>query len=190
MKRQATLFIFVATAAWGQLSPAARPAAGTVKPLATVNPPATAGVPRKTLGEVERMLDTRLMAIGIPNDPIDTLGLTRGIYITGFGAVFSSELSVIITPGTNPFGPQPGPALAKVAHERKVARMPALRAAMLEMMKIAGRTLNQMPETQQIVLSIRLPYLVWEDISGLPGEIVMRADRKSAAAGIVQTEER
>ena len=43
-------------------------------------------------------------------------------------------------------------------------------------------TLIQIPDNQQIVLAVRLDYLRWEDTMGLPGLIVMRADRRSALA--------
>ena len=56
-------------------------------------------------------------------------------------------------------------------------------------MKTAAMALIQVPEGQQFVLAVRLDYLPWEDTTGLPGQIVMKADRKSALAGDVQTEE-
>ena len=74
-------------------------------------------------------------------------------------------------------------------HQRKVARVPLLKQAMQEMMKTAAMTLIQVPEDQQFVFAVRLDYLKWEDTMGLPGLIVMKADRKSALAGDVQMEE-
>ena len=35
-------------------------------------------------------------------DPIDMLGGTRGLYLAGYGTVFTTELSLIVTPGNLP----------------------------------------------------------------------------------------
>jgi hypothetical protein len=39
-------------------------------------------------------------------------------------------------------------------------------------------SLKSMSGTDQIVVGVRLWYRPWEDTTGLPGEIVMRADRQ------------
>ena len=49
---------------------------------------------------------------------------------------------------------------------------------------------TQIPAGQQMVLVFRLWYGPWEDTTGMPAQVVMRADRASAAAGKVETEER
>jgi hypothetical protein len=46
-------------------------------------------------------------------------------------------------------------------------------------------SLKSMPGTDQIVVGVRLMYRPWEDTSGLPGQIVMRADRQG---GNIRTE--
>jgi hypothetical protein len=48
----------------------------------------------------------------------------------------------------------------------------------------------QLPAAQQMVLSVRLYYGTWENTTGMPAEVVMRATRANAAAGVVETEER
>ena len=40
-----------------------------------------------------------------------------------------------------------------------------------------------------VVVAVRLDYLNWEDTSGLPGQILMRADRRSALAGYIEEEQ-
>ena len=55
----------------------------------------------------------------------------------------------------------------------------------------APRTLvvrSNRDEADQIVVAVRLWYQSWEDTTGLPSQIVMRADRRSAAAGTIKTE--
>ena len=68
-------------------------------------------------------------------------------------------------------------------------RLPALQKAMVEMMRTAAGSLGAVPETEQIVVSVRLDYMKWEDTAGLPAMITMRADRKNALAGRITVEE-
>jgi hypothetical protein len=159
-------------------------------PVAKVN---TAGpavlVARQSVATVEKLCDTRLYALGSVNDPVDMLGLTRGLYLSNYGVVFSSEISLVVTPTIMPFRPTITKELHDQVHQRKVDRVPALRAAMIEMIKRAAQELPQVSDSQQIVVAVRLDYMSWEDRTGLPGQIVMSATRKDALAGAVQTTE-
>lgn len=135
-----------------------------------------------TLNDLEKRFDGKLASIGTVNDPLDLLGTTRGVYLDGFGVVFTSELSLVISPTVSPFRQTITDKDKAQTHQRKADRLPLLKKAMREMVKTAAMTLIQIPDNQQIVLAVRLDYLRWEDTMGLPGLIVMRADRKSAVA--------
>jgi len=135
-----------------------------------------------TFSDLEKRFDGKLAAIGTVNDPLDLLGTTRGVYLDGFGAVFTSELSLIISPAISPFHQTITDKEKAQTHQRKADRLPLLKKAMREMMRAAATTLIQIPENQQVVLAVRLDYLRWEDTTGLPGLIIMRADRRSALA--------
>jgi hypothetical protein len=74
--------------------------------------------------------------------------------------------------------------------QRKLDRLPALRQAMRDAWRDSATTLTSIPDSQQVVVAVRLLYLSWEDTHGLPGEIVMKGDRRTALAGAPQTEER
>jgi hypothetical protein len=74
--------------------------------------------------------------------------------------------------------------------QRKLDRLPALRQAMRDVWRDSATTLTSVPDNQQVVVAVRLLYLPWEDTHGLPGEIVMKGDRRTALAGAPQTEER
>ncbi len=171
------LALLLAAVACAQIVPAS----------AKIDAKTVAATPRQSITAVETLCNTRLYALGSPNDPVDMLGLTRGLYLNNYGAVFSSEISLIVTPTVNPFRPTITKELHDQVHQKKVARLPALRATMVEMMKQAAQNLSQIPDNQQIVLAVRLRYMSWEDRTGLPGQILMSATRKDALAGAVQT---
>lgn len=156
----------------------------------------TAPVPAKamkiapqTFKELERRFDNQLAGIGGPNDPIDLLGATRGLYLDGYGAAFTTEVSLIITPSVSPFHQQITKEEAARVHQRKLARLPALKQAMTEMLKNSAMTLIQIPDSQQIVVAVRLLYLPWEDTTGLPAQVLLSASRREVLNGQIKTEE-
>jgi hypothetical protein len=163
------------------------------KTVATPTGPALNGQPvRIALGtffQIERDFDGKLEKIGDANTPIDLLGATRGVYLDGYGAVFTAEMSLLRAPSVNPFHQTISKEEMTQVHDKKLARLPALRESVKEMVKAAARSLFLVPENQQIVVAVRLDYLQWENTSGLPGLILMRADRKSALAGDIHHEE-
>jgi hypothetical protein len=197
MKSQAILVVLSLAAAWAQLPkpPAATsPAAATPKPPAATSPAAVIPtekprVSRQTLSELERDFDTKLATTGGASDPIDLMGATRGIYLDGYGVVFTTEVSLIITPNVNPFHLQMTDAEKEKVHQRKVARLPMLRQLMREVWRDSAAALISIPENQQVVISVRLLYLRWEDTRDLPGEIVMKGARRAALTGAIQVEE-
>jgi len=139
--------------------------------------------------DLEKRFDNKLAATGSPNDPIDLLGTTRGLYLDGYGAVFTTELSLIITPTVNPFRKEITKEEAARVHQRKVARLPLLKQAMMEMMRTSAMALIQIPDNQQVVVAVRLLYLPWEDTTGLPAQVLMSASRRGVLNGDIKTEE-
>jgi hypothetical protein len=117
------------------------------------------------------------------NDSIDVLGRTRGVYLSDYGVIFTTELSPIITPNITPFV-QKIPEETKISvHKRKLARVPVIEKLMGQMMKHTAEQLALLPENQQIVLVVKLIYYPYEDIQGLPAQITMKADKRSAMTG-------
>lgn len=145
-------------------------------------------IPQGMLLNLEKNFDDRL-AILNPKDPIDMLGTTRALYIPSFGTVFTTQVSLVVSPGLFPIAaPRYTPELRAQVHQRKVAQIPRLEESMKEMVKVIALTLVPMPDDQKIVLAVRLRYLSEEDSTGLPAQIVMTADKKAAQMGDIKTE--
>jgi hypothetical protein len=180
MKRLA-LTLLLAAAPLGSQTPA-------IHASIAAAPTAATKIPQLMLANLEKNFDSRLVALD-PKDPIDMLGGTRGLYVPGFGTVFTTEVSLIVTPGLFPIaGPRYTPELRAQVHERKAAQIPKLQEMMKDMVKVTALTLTPMPDDQKIVLAVRLRYLVEEDTTGLPAQIVMTADKKSARMGDIKTD--
>ena len=54
---------------------------------------------------------------------------------------------------------------------------------MRDMLVASAKALDKLPPHEQIVLGIALLNRPFEDTTGLPGQIVMQADRRSLVAG-------
>jgi hypothetical protein len=159
----------------------ARPVSATARVSGAVQP-APVRIPLATLAEMSRGFD-RDFQMFAPADPIDVLGRTRGIYLEGFGAVFTTELDAILTPRLSPFRPNISEQEKTQVRQRKLARLPAVERLMNSMLQSAAKELTAVPDDQQIVVAVKFLYLPYEDTSGLPGQMVVKAARRTILSG-------
>ncbi len=143
-------------------------------------------IPQGMLANLEKNFDMRLAAADAA-DPLEILGGTRGLYVDGFGAVFTTEVSLIVTPGLYGLLPTIPVDLKSKVHQRKLAHIPQLQDVMKDLMHVTAETLVPMPDDQKIMYAVRVRYLIWEDTTGLPAQIEMIADKKSAKLGDIHT---
>lgn len=153
-------------------------------PAAVAVPPTH--IPQLMLASLENTFDSRLEAMDA-NDPVDILGGTRGLYVEGFGAVFTTEVSLIVTPGIFPMHFTITDEQKLKVHQRKLAHLPKLEDVMKQLMEISARALATVPDDQKIIYAVRLRYLRYEDTTGLPAQITMTADKKPAIMGDIKT---
>ena len=184
MKRGVAILFLSLIPAWCQV---AKPSA-----LASASLPAAKAVriPLNAIRELERTFNYRLAGLAGADQPTELMGDTRGIQLEDYGVVFTTEISLVVTPGLMPGRPTIPPEMAARVKVQRVARLPLLREAMKGMMRDMAAAFPQLPPGQQIVLVTRLYYGPWEDTTGMPAQIVMRADRANAALTKVETEER
>lgn len=132
-------------------------------------------VTRAALAGVEKSCDGQLAYTA---DAFDLLGPTRGVYLEGYGAVFSTELNLILSPNLSPFHQSFSKMEIAGIHDRKVQRLPLLKRKMREMLMASAASLETMPPGEQVVVAVSLFHYSWEDYSGLPSQIVMQAERQ------------
>ena len=182
MRLRAGLLLLALSPAWAQVA----------KPAAMISPSEAAKLVRLSaskMAELEKSFDGRLLTLFDANEPAELMGDTRGLQLDGYGLVFTTDVSLLVTPSISPFQREiPREVQARI-HQRRLERLPALKVAMKEMLRNMAATTSQLPATQQMVLAVRLYYGTWEDTTGMPGQVIMRASRANAAAGIVETEE-
>jgi hypothetical protein len=185
--------LFLAIPVFAQIANRSTPAAAAMPANAGSAPILSQGksarIPLSAFVTLERIFDGKLAGLADANGPIDLLGATRGIYLDGYGAVFTTEMGLIVTPTVNPFNNTISEAQKTRVHSAKISRLPLLRKMIVDNLRDMAVALTQVPKDQQIVLAVRLDYLGWENTTGLPGLITAHADRQSAAAGNIQIEE-
>jgi hypothetical protein len=188
MRRSAVILLLSAIPAWSQL---AKPASLTTNPKL---PPAAKAqrIPFNSIRELERLFNFQLASLVKDVDqPSELMGDTRGVQVDDFGVVFTAEVSLVLTPAITPFMQKIPPELAARIRQTRVDRLPVLKTAMKEMMRSIGTGVaEKVPANQQVMLVVRLYYGAWENTTGMPKEIVMRATRVNAQNSIVETEER
>jgi len=134
-------------------------------------------ITRAALAGVEKSIDGRLAHANTP-DSFDLLGPTRGVYLEGYGVVFSTEVNLIVSPNLSPFHQSFTPVEVTRIRARKQRQVPVLKQNMREMLIASAAALENLPPNEQVVLAVTLFHYSWEDVSGIPSQIVMQAERQ------------
>lgn len=134
-------------------------------------------VSRSVLIATEKTMDGRL-AQSAADNPFFLLGATRGIYLDGYGAVFTAEVNLVaVPPALQMFRPTFSPQEVAQHKQKKLARIPDLERNMRQAMVETAASLDMIPADQQIVLVAMLSKYAWEDLKGVPLQIMMQAPR-------------
>lgn len=160
---------------------------------------AAAQKPQVSLASLEslgRAFDRTLVGVA-PNDPMDILGLTRGVYLEGYGVVFTTEANLVMSQ-FNPFATTPDKAGIVRLHQKKLGRLEFLKKTMREQLLAVASALDMVPPNEQIVLAVTLLYRNYERRDGLPDQIMMQAARQTlldikagrATDGAIKVQER
>lgn len=133
---------------------------------------------RSVLQVVEKNIDKQLFDGLNKADPSDLMGNTRGVYMPGFGAVFTAEVALVKLPGPSPFHQTVTQDERTKANARKLQALPKLKAEMKALMMSSAAELRSVPLNENIVISVTLFNYFWEDTTGLPAQLVMQASRQ------------
>lgn len=131
---------------------------------------------RDEMAAVERSMYEKMLKFNV-EAPADVLGLPRGIYLDGFGVVFTAEFSPLVTPGISPFRPVMSKEQIAQIRAAKEQRMPLVRAMMRQMLVDAASTLDRLPKNEHVVLGLVMFYTKWEDRGRMPRVITMNAEK-------------
>ena len=133
-------------------------------------------VGRNVLAPAERSLDDKIARLWEDN-PLALLGSTRGVYLDGYGVVFTAEVNMVVG-GTTLMHPILNKEDKDRHHKRKVERMPQLRTALRQALVSTAATLDPVPADEQVVIAVFLSRYPWEDTTGVPAQVTVQATRR------------
>lgn len=135
-------------------------------------------VTRTSVAAMEKSFDGRLERDVLDGDQFLLLGMTRGVYVEGFGIVYSAEVDLAPVPGINPFHPEMTKQDWARVRQKKLTRLTPLRAAMKQMLVDTASSIDGLSGEDKVVLGVTLTRRPKEDGTGIPSQIVMQAVKK------------
>jgi hypothetical protein len=158
--------VWALACAFALLSPAA--------PAAEIS--ANASSMRKQIVEVERSIDRRFHDLR-DAQPMTLLGVARGVYLEGYGAVFTLEVNLYPSAALSPFRQSYSDEEKRQLNLRKRQRVEDLEEKAREILVEESAKLTGLPEGEKVALAVSLFHFAWEDLTGLPRQLVMAAAR-------------
>lgn len=136
-------------------------------------------VARSPIAIAEKNLDNRFTRLWDDN-PVALLGPSRGVYLEGYGIVFTAELNPIAGPPMTLFNVAPTKDYVARQRQTKIDRIPVLKKELQKALVdiAASKEMAAVPVDEQIVLVAFLSHYPWEDLSGMPAQIVMQGSKK------------
>jgi hypothetical protein len=128
---------------------------------------------------MQKSIDGKLAHIW-QDEPFFVLGTTHGVYLDGYGAVFTAEVNLVTAP-ISPLMPVPSREMIDHHHQKKLERIPQLKAAMRELLVQTAASMDTLADTDRVVLAVSLTSYSWEP-AGLPCQIVMQGQKGALVA--------
>ncbi len=129
------------------------------------------------LKAVEKSLDDRIKSLWADN-PFSVIRLTRGLYLEGYGAVFTVDVSPVLST-TSMMHPTVTKTEVVQAHKTRLERIAELKPAMRLAVADAAASLDPVPADDQVTLVVYLAHHEWEDVSDTPGQLTFRGKKKA-----------
>jgi hypothetical protein len=133
-------------------------------------------VSRGTLAGVEKNLDERISKLWDDN-PYLLLGASRGVYLEGYGAVFTAEVNLMSNPVSLMHASLSKDEIATY-HRKKMERLPILKKALRDALASTAASLDTVPAEEQNTIVAFLDHYPWEDTTGIPSQLTLQAQRK------------
>jgi hypothetical protein len=133
-------------------------------------------VSRATLAAMEKSLDGRISRLWDDNAYL-LIGPTRGVYLDGYGAVFTAEVNLVANPVSLMNANLSKDAIAKY-RQKKLDRIPVLKKTLREALVSTASSLDTVPPEESITIVAFVDHFPWEDMSGLPSQVTVTGQKK------------
>jgi hypothetical protein len=136
-----------------------------------------ARVSGNALKAVEGSIDQRFKALWEDN-PFTLIRPTRGIYLEGYGAVFTVDVSPVLS-SISLMHPVVSKEEVLKAHKARLERVPQVKQVIRLAMADAAASLDPLPADDLITFVVFLDAHQWEDVSGTPAQLTFRAKKNA-----------
>lgn len=133
-------------------------------------------VSRAAVRSAEKVLEMHLAGLW-PDTPLAMVGHVRGVYLDGYGTVFTAEMN-LANEGISLMNPVLTPQGKDRVHKTKIQRVPQLKAALEQALVDVAPSLEAVPLDEQIVLEVVLDRFEWEETGGYPAELLVQSTRR------------
>jgi hypothetical protein len=133
-------------------------------------------VARPLLRTLERGLDERISRLW-PDNPVALTGAARGVYLEGYGVVFTTEINTA-SEGISLMHTSLTPQEKEHVHRQKIDRVPELKKALKDALVESAAALDAVPLDEQILIEADLDRYGWEAAGGYPAEILLQSTRR------------
>lgn len=146
-------------------------------PLAAAEVSAENAAMRSELRRMEQALEASFGGLDDPA-PMQTLGMVRGMYLSGYGAVFSVQVNLVPMANVSPFRQAYSAEEKRQLNIRKRSRLEDLELKMSGVLVDQGGRLMRVPRDENVAVAASLFHFPWEDRTKLPGQMVLAARRE------------
>jgi hypothetical protein len=133
-------------------------------------------VNRGSLRSVETSLDGRISRLW-PDNALTLVGSTRGVYLDGYGAVFSAEVNTVQATSMSPMHPTFTKEDVAQMKKKQLDRVPELTAELKKALVDSAASLDPLAPTDNVVISVVLDHYSWEDKGSQPSQITVQAQK-------------
>jgi hypothetical protein len=136
----------------------------------------TPRVNRVQMEIAEKGLDATLQRFTSDNTRT-LIGLSRGVYLEGVGAVLTAEVILVNAP-VSIMHPLPTKEEVVLMHKTKIERVPQLKKVLKDALVSAAASLAAIPLDEQIVIAVIIPRFTFEDATGIPVQVTVQASKR------------
>jgi hypothetical protein len=136
----------------------------------------TPRVNRVQMEIAEKGLDATLQRF-TPDNSSTLIGLSRGVYLEGVGAVLTAEVILVNGP-ISIMHPLPTKDELVQMRKTKLARVPQLKKVLRDALVSAASSLDTIPLDEQIVIAVIIPRFTFEDATGIPVQVTVQASKR------------
>ena len=136
----------------------------------------TPRVDRTQMEKVQKILDDTLLRFTTDNSHT-LIGLTRGVYLDGVGAIFTAEV-IVVNAQVSIMHPLPTKEEVVQMRKKKLERIPILRRVLKDALVSAAAALETVPPDEQVVIALILPRYQFEDPAGVPAQMTVQATKR------------